>query len=269
MKIREIKTKSIITKSNLPDADLVINPYIGCEYACKYCYADFMRRFSGHGSEDWGSFIDVKINAPDTINPKKIKKDSLILVGSVTDPYQPLEKKYQLTKRCLEILLESQPRIEILTKSALILRDISLLQRFKNLRVGISIGILDERLSKQLEPRAALPRKRLNVLKKLHDSGISTYLFISPIFPEISDIKNLIKLSKEYVEEIYFENLNIRQNNKERILEFIDSNRPELRNLYESLLKNNFYWNRLEIDLKQQCKQEGIKCKFYFHHSKK
>ena len=158
MKIREIKTKSIITKSNLPDADLVINPYIGCEYACKYCYADFMRRFSGHGSEDWGSFIDVKINAPDTINPKKIKKDSLILVGSVTDPYQPLEKKYQLTKRCLEILLESQPRIEILTKSALILRDISLLQRFKNLRVGISIGILDERLSKQLEPRAALPR---------------------------------------------------------------------------------------------------------------
>lgn len=269
MEIKEKKVKSAITKSNLPDADFVLNPYIGCQHACTYCYADFMKRFTAHGGENWGSFVDVKINAPETINKKQIKKDSLILIGSVTDPYQPIELKYEITRKCLEKLLEFQPRLEILTKSPIILRDLNLLKKFKNLKVGISIGILDEQLSRKLEPYVSSPRKRLETLKKLHEEGIKTYLFISPIFPEITNYEELIDLSRGYVDEILFENLNIRANNRSKIFDFLRENRPELIPLYEKIQKDNSYWNNLETKISKYCRQFNIPYKIYFYHRKK
>jgi len=269
MKIREIKIKSIITKSKLPEADYVINPYIGCQHACIYCYADFMKRFTGHNRENWGEFVDVKINASETINLSRVPKDSLILFGSVTDPYQPLESKYQITMKCLEKLLDTQPRIEILTKSPLVLRDIELLKKFKNLRVGVSIGIFDEKLARELEPYVASPNQRIETLRKLDEAGIQTYLFISPIFPEISDISSLLGSTKEYVEEVMFENLNIRANNRERILSFIKKNKPELEDLYLGLSKNKRYWKNLESEIAQECNDKGIKYKIFFNHREK
>lgn len=269
MKIREIKTKSILTKSKLPGADYVINPYIGCQHACIYCYADFMKRFTGHNEEDWGTFIDVKINASETINLSRVPKDSLILFGSVTDPYQPIESKYHITRECLEKLLETQPRIEILTKSPLVLRDIELLKKFKNLRVGVSIGIFDEKLARELEPYVASPNQRIETLKKLDEAGIQTYLFVSPIFPEISDISFLLNSTKGHVGEVMFENLNIRANNRERILNFIKKNKPELEGLYLGLSKNKMYWKNLEKEIAQECKEKGIKYRMFFNHGEK
>ncbi len=269
MKINEVKTKSVITKSNLPEAEFVINPYIGCQHACQYCYADFMKRFTGHSNEDWGNFIDVKINAPETINPLKIPKDALILFGSVTDPYQSIELKYQITRKCLERLLEAQPNIEILTKSPLILRDLDLLKKFKNLRVGISIGVFDEKLARELEPFVASPNQRIETLRKLNEAGIQTYLFVSPIFPEISDISFLIELTRNYVGEIMFENLNIRANNKERILNFIKKNKPKLEELYIGLPKNKFYWDNLKKEIIKECESKRIKYKIFFNHLEK
>ncbi|MCK5149414.1 radical SAM protein [Candidatus Pacearchaeota archaeon] len=268
MKINEVKIKSIITKSNLPEADFVINPYVGCQHACQYCYADFMKRFTGHSNENWGEFVDVKINAPDTINPSKIQKDALILFGSVTDPYQPIEAKYEITRKCLEKLLEAQPNIELLTKSPLILRDIDLLKKFKNLKVGISIGIFDEKLAKELEPYVASPNQRIDTLKKLNEGGIQTYLFVSPIFPEISDIPSLLDSAGKYIHEVMFENLNIRANNQKKILNFIKRNKPELEELYLGLPKNKSYWNNLKKEIIVECKSKGIKYKMFFHHGK-
>lgn len=268
MKIKEVNVKSIITKSKLPEVDLVINPYIGCQHSCIYCYADFMKKFTGHKNEEWGTFIDVKINASETINQKKDYKDLLILIGSVTDPYQPIESKYEITKKCLEKLLGSQPNLEILTKSSLILRDIGLLKKFKNLRVGISLSVLDESLSKILEPYATSPKKRIETLRKLHEAGIETYLFISPIFPEISKISSLLDLTKDYVGEVMFENLNIRSNNKSRILKFIETNKPHLKDLYEGISRNKEYWDRVEKRIVQECKSKGIKYRMFFHHGK-
>ncbi len=269
MKIKEIKTKSILTKSKLPEADYVINPYTGCQHACIYCYADFMKRFTGHNEEDWGKFVDVKINAPETINLSRVPKDSLILFGSVTDPYQPIESKYQITRKCLEKLVDSQPRIEILTKSPLILRDIGLLKKFKNLRVGVSIGIFDEKLARELEPYVSSPNQRVETLRKLNEAGIQTYLFVSPIFPEISDISSLLDSTKEYVGEVMFENLNIRANNRERVLDFIKKNRPELEDLYLGLSKNKGYWNNLKSEIAQECEKKGIKYRMFFNHGEK
>jgi DNA repair photolyase len=269
MKINEVKTKSALTKSNLPEADFVINPYIGCQHSCIYCYAEFMKRFTGHSSEDWGTFVDVKINAPETIDLSKISSKDLILIGSVTDPYQAIEEKYNLTRKCLENLLDSQPNIEILTKSSLILRDIDLLKKFKNLRVGISIGVLDEEYSKKLEPFASSPKNRLNVLKTLYESGIKTYLFISPIFPQISEVFKLINQSREFVDEILFENLNIRANNRERIMAFIKQNKPSLEEFYRNLPKNKRYWDSLEKEIIGYCNERGIKYRTFFYHGTK
>ena len=191
MKIREIKAKSIITKTGL-DADFVINPYIGCAHACIYCYARFMKKFTGH-KESWGSFVDVKINAPDLIlgNTDKYKSKSIIM-GSVTDSYNPVERKYKITRKILEKLAPFQPNLEIITKSDLILRDIDLLKKFKNIGVAVSLSFLDEKIRKQLEPLASPAENRINILKQLHKAGIKTVVFISPIFPEITDWQKVI-----------------------------------------------------------------------------
>jgi DNA repair photolyase len=225
-----------------------------------------MRRFTGHNKEKWGEFVDVKINASETINLEKIKKDVLILFGSVTDPYHQIESKYQITKKCLEKLLKIQPNIEILTKSPLVLRDIDLLKKFKNLRVGISIGIFNEKLAKELEPCVASPNQRIETLKKLHEAGIKTYLFVSPIFPEISEISPLLDSAKKYVEKVLFENLNIRAHNREKILNFIEKNRPELKEFYLKLRENKSYWDNLQNKIIQECDTKGIKYKMFFHH---
>ncbi|MDK2907997.1 MAG: hypothetical protein PWQ87_455 [Candidatus Woesearchaeota archaeon] len=267
MKIKEKRVKSVITKSNLPATDLVLNPYVGCQHACIYCYADFMRRFSGHEEEEWGSFVDVKINAPETITSGTVKKDCLIAIGSVTDPYQPLEARYGITRGCLERLLKFQPRLEILTKSPLVLRDLDLLKQFKKLRVGISVGILDENLSRKLEPYAPSPKRRLEALKKLHEEGVKTYLFVSPMFPEISDFKELLKLSTDYIDEALFENLNIKANNRKRIFDFLRENKPELIPLYEQIeKKDNSYLYNLEQEISEYCEKAKIPYRIYFHH---
>lgn len=264
MKITPTTTKQALQKSKLPATDFVINPYTGCQHACIYCYADFMKRFTGHQGEKWGDFVDVKTNAAETIDPAKIKPGSTILIGSVTDPYQPIEAKYQITRQCLEKLLPVKARIEILTKSALVLRDIDLLKRFRDLRVGISLGVLDEGLARKLEPCAASPKKRLEALRQLHEAGIPTYIFISPIFPEITDFKEILKRAKPHVDEALFENLNIRPNNRARILDFIKQNKPDLLPLYQNPLQD--YWSKLEREIRAFCKSQNINCSIFFHH---
>lgn len=265
MKINLIETKSIITKSSLPDADFVINPYVGCQHACIYCYADFMKRFTGHNGEDWGEFIDVKINSAQTIKRPNFKEKT-ILLGSVTDPYQPAESKYKITQQILQKLLPFQPNLEILTKSALVYRDVEILEQFENLKVGISLNTLNPEISKKLEPYATTPKGRINTLQRLHSNGIKTYLFISPIFPEITDYKKIISETRNFVDEVLFENLNIRANNKSKILSFISNYKPDLIPLYQNLQNDSNYWNELEQEISDYCVKNKIKFKTYFRH---
>lgn len=268
MKVNEIQVKSIITKSNLPGVDFVINPYIGCQHACIYCYADFMKRFTGHVNEDWGEFVDVKINSVETIVNSKLEGKT-VLMSSVTDPYQSIEARYKITQQILEKLLPFQPSLEILTKSSLVYRDVEILKKFKNLKVGVSLNTLDSKVSKLLEPCATLPQGRIETLKKLHLEGIKTYLFMSPIFPEITNFKEIIEETKDYVDEFLFENLNIRANNNKRIFKFIKMYNSELIPLYQEIQKDLKYWNKLEGDIIDYCTENKIKFKIYFYHGMK
>lgn len=125
MIVREVYARSILSKSKV--FDYVINPYIGCQHGCTYCYARFMRRFTGH-KEPWGEFVDVKINAPNLLQQEINKKPhGRVWISGVCDPYQPLEVRYELARKCIEILIRYNWPITIQTKSALVLRDSKLL----------------------------------------------------------------------------------------------------------------------------------------------
>lgn len=267
MIIKEIVVKGIVTRSNLPETDYVVNPYIGCQHGCIYCYAEFMKRFTDH-HEKWGSFVDVKANALDVLGKLEKYRGKSILFSSVTDPYHPIEAKYKLTRRLLKALVPAQPKIEILTKSRLVTRDIDVLKRFDDAIVGVSLGILDENISRELEPHAAAPKLRIESLKKCKAAGLRTYAFLSPIFPYLTEIKDIIDACEKHVDFLMFENLNVRPHNQARIFEFIRRTRPELLEMYrEMYLKDGHsYWDKLEKKIIALCKEQGKEAHIYFHH---
>lgn len=267
MRVKEINVKGIITKSSLPDTDYVINPYIGCQHGCIYCYSEFMKRFTGH-HEDWGEFVDVKINAPELIKTYGQYKGKRILFSSVTDPYQPLEAKYKLTRKILEKLIEEQPKIEILTKSKLVVRDIDILKQFEDVTVGISISTLNERYSRELEPMASSPKLRLEALKKCKEAGIRTYVFISPIFPYITEVDEIINLADPYADFFMFENLNLRITNRKKVYNFIKKYKPEVLSKYKKIYekRDNSYWDELKEKIKKICESYKKEARIYFHH---
>lgn len=264
MKIKEIQVNDYLTKSNLPASDYVINPYVGCPHGCKYCYASFMKRFTGH-QEEWGTFIDIK-RCDKKINLNRIKNKTVFL-SSVTDCYNEMEEKYELTKQILEQLINSECFLSISTKSSLILRDIELLKQIKNVTVSMSINTLDENFKNDMDNASSI-EKRLSTLRELHNNGIYTILFMSPIFPYITEWKEIIEKSKDYIDEYWFENLNLRGQYKSYIMKYIKENHKEYYNDYVTIyLKNNKeYWNKLANEINNYCEDNNINYINYFYH---
>ena len=264
MIIKNIEVNDYLTKSNLPASDYVINPYVGCTHGCKYCYASFMKRFTGH-NEEWGEFIDIK-HCDKKINLKKISKKNVFL-SSVTDCYNELEEKNLITRNILEQLVNSDCYLSISTKSKLILRDIDILKKIKNLTVSMSINTLDEKFRDDMDNASSI-KDRLETLKKLHENSIYTVLFMSPIFPYITEWKEIIELSKEFIDEYWFENLNLRGNYKTYILNYIKGNYSNIYPKYLEIYNNkdNSYWESLAKEINKYCDENNIKYINYFYH---
>ena len=262
---KEIDTKDLITKSNLPASDYVINPYVGCPHACKYCYARFMKRFTGH-TEEWGDFIDIKRCAK-PINVKKLYHKSVFL-SSVTDCYNPFEAKYQITRDVLKQLTQADCQITISTKSDLILRDIDVLKELKNLIVAVSVNTLDNGFQSDMDHAGSITR-RIAALQELRKQGIYTVLFLSPIFPDITDFKEILEATSGFVCEYCYENLNLRGNYKQEILQYIAEKYPQYLNDYKEIYnnKNMEYWKQLSADIDSYCSQKEIRYTNYFYHS--
>ncbi len=269
MKIKEIHASSIITKSNLPDADYVINPYIGCIHSCLYCYARFMKSFTGH-KEEWGRFVDVKINAPDLIPTKTTKyKGKSIFLASVTDAYLPLERKYLLTRKILEKLIPLQPNLGVQTKSDLVIRDIDLLKQFRNCEGGFTITTLNDNLRKEIEPLTSSVQNRIKALEELKKTGIKSYVFIGPILPFLTDWKKIILKTKHCACFYMLENLNVRGSIWDSVQKWLKEKHPELLEKYKDIyFSKSDYWNKVEKEIKQFCKEQKIDHRIYFHHGK-
>ena len=247
MTVKEIKPKTILSVSKI--YDYVINPYVGCQHGCSYCYARFMKRFSGH-LEPWGLFADVKINAPELLRKEITKKKrGRVWMSGVCDPYQPLEVKYELTRRCLEILAANEWPVTIQTRSPLVLRDLDILKGARDLEAGLSITTADDKIRRLFEPYATSVEDRLDTLEELHQNGIRTYAMIAPVLPGAEALAEVLagkvdhiiidRMNYHYADWIY------RKNKMENVL-------------------SDEYFRKVSDSITDVCKKSGITCEVVF-----
>ena len=189
-------TRKIITRNESPDIsfDRSINPYRGCEHGCIYCFARPTHAYLGMSPGiDFESKLFVKPDAPELLERELAApgySPRTIAIGTNTDPYQPIEKTYQVMRRILEVLERVGHPVGIVTKSALILRDVDILARMakRNLaKVALSVTTLDPKLARIMEPRAATPQRRLDALRQLSEAGVPTSVMVAPVIPAIND----------------------------------------------------------------------------------
>ncbi len=247
IKINQIPVRSVMTKSSAPLGGYAVNPYVGCPHACRYCYASFMKRFTGH-TEAWGSFLDVK-NWPPITNPRRYAGQKVI-IGTVTDGYNPLEERYGKTRRILEELKDSGAEILICTKSDLVLRDLELLRELNQstrLTVSWSVNTLDEAFKEDMDAASGIAA-RLEAMKQVYEAGIRTVCFISPVFPGITDIEAIFHRVKDQCDLIWLENLNLRGGFKKTVMDYIGEKYPALVPLYDEIYnkRNRSYFELLE-----------------------
>ncbi len=197
MIVREITAKTILSRSRV--YEYALNAYVGCAHRCAYCYAKFMKRFSGH-REPWGEFVDVKINAPELLAREVRKKQKgRVWISGVCDAYQHIEKKYGLTRRCLEILVDKNWPVAIQTKSPLVLRDIDILKRSADAEVGFTITTADEKIRRIFEPGAPPIAKRIEALGVLHQEGVRTFVMIAPLLPHAEGLVALLAGKADHI----------------------------------------------------------------------
>lgn len=244
MNVKEIQSKAILSKSKV--YDYVLNPYVGCQHACSYCYARFMKRFSGH-KEPWGQFVDVKINAADLLRVEiNKKKRAKVWISGVCDPYQPLERKYELTRKCLEILAQHDWPVVIQTRSQLVLRDLDIFKAARFFEVGLSITTADDHMRKLFEPNATPIVERLRALDELHRAGIKTYAMIAPLLPGAEDLPGCLEGKVDYI-------LVDRMNYNYAIWVY------KKYGLEDKL--SDEYFDRAGHELASACKELGIECR--------
>jgi DNA repair photolyase len=189
-------TRRIITRNDSPDIsfDRSINPYRGCEHGCIYCFARPTHAYLGLSPGlDFESKLFVKPNAAELLERELSALNyspRTIAIGTNTDPYQPIEKQYQVMRRILEVLDRFGHPVGIVTKSALVTRDIDILARMakRNLaKVALSVTTIDPKLARIMEPRAATPARRLDALRQLSEAGVPTSVMVAPVIPAIND----------------------------------------------------------------------------------
>ncbi|MFX1319563.1 MAG: radical SAM protein [Promethearchaeota archaeon] len=272
LRINEVAAKSILNPSRISGVTYAINPYIGCQHACAYCYARFMSRYSGHLGEEWGSFVDIKINAPRVLQQqlrrrRKTTKEP-VLFSSVTDSYQPLERRYEITRACIELLLRNEFPITILTKSDLVLRDADLLGQSVKNEVGMTIITLDNKVRQVFESGAVASHRRLIALKELSERGIRTYGFVGPIIPELSTIyleeliRNLADCGVAYA---LFDRLNVKYGNRPVIEQALHTHfGNNAKSILDALRPGSKYYDQVRTQIMEFCIDYGLEADIIF-----
>ena len=256
MAVREISCKSLLNLTRLPGARYVINPYTGCQNSCAYCYANFMSKYSGH-KEPWGDWVDVKVNATEVLEKelKKAKRDS-VLMSSVCDPYQPIERQYRLTRKILEKLLEKDFPVSVLTKSMLVLRDLDLIRRFSDRSAGVTVTGLEERDRMVLEPFASSHTDRIMTLRVLKEAGIDTYAFVGPILPGLTDLEKVFSDIAGKVKYAMVDKLNMKASVTPMLNRIAGRDYPQL--------FNGTDWNSIRERVKETASRHGVKVNIIF-----
>jgi len=269
MIVKEINSKSCLSKSQL--SSYVINPYVGCEHGCKYCYAVFMKKFQNI-SEAWGEFVYPRINCPDLLRLElKKKKPGDIWLSSVTDPYQSLEARYRLTRRILETIVRSPYRpkftFSLLTKSALFARDLDLLKELA-VEIGCSVNTLNEHAARIIEPHASPPHERIAALKKAKELGLTTYAFLSPVLPEITDLNDLFR-ELSFCNYVAVELLNTKEYILNRLIPVLKEHFPDSAQSIYSLMRNpDSYFRTIKSQVAELSRKYNLEVRYLIRHDR-
>lgn len=260
MKTQEVLCKTALSRSTLPGLDYSLNPYRGCMHNCAYCYAPNVLRIP---REDWGKRIEVKKNIPLVLAKEvKTKKPGVVGISTVTDPYQPLEQRYQLTRFCLEQLLRYDFPAHIQTKSALVTRDIDLLSRFSDVQVMFSIGTFHDAERRLLEPWASPIQDRLAALKKCSEAGLRTAVFFGPVYPTITrgDVPKILDTIKNLgAQELWIDMLRLRPGIWENVEKTLQQNPEILHMFFRHLFEEKSYYKEFREELQKKAKERNLK----------
>ena len=249
MKISTCSCRHILEPCGLKNFDYQVDPYIGCEHYCRYCYA------LNQAETDWTAEIliheDITCQLSgelDTITPQKI------YMGYYSDPYQPSENEYRQTRKVLELLLEKGFSASILTKSDLVLRDMDILKEMNSAAVSVSVAFNDDRVRQQFEANTIDTEPRINALKKLHEAGINTAALICPVIPYITDVRPLIDMLTPFTERIWIYGLSFQERTNQswrNTQGILNEHYPSLKEQIEMVIfsKEHSYWTQLRQDL--------------------
>lgn len=254
MSIPSVPAKRFMTPTKL--GEFACNPYRGCTHACAYCY---VKTLPGYLSEPrkWGTYVEHRAFDDYAIPGGTGSKQ--LLFSSATDAYQPAEAVVRETRKVLEAIVDSELRVSILTKSALVLRDLDLFVWMKHVEIGMSIAVEDADAA-WLEPGASLPSKRLETLKALKAAGIRTYAFVSPIIPGITDAASWIARLKDAVDFLMFDRLNVSDPRNHREIRLaIEQHRPERLAAFDRAMeRTSVFYRELRNQIVELCAEAGI-----------
>ena len=194
MRWEEIEAKSVLNRVRGMPFAWSINPYRGCYHGCVFCYARNTHAYlERDGVADWGTLLSVKVNAPEVLRRELARRSwsgEHVAIGTATDPYQPLEGRYRITRRILRELARARTPAHITTRSPLVIRDVDVLQelaRAAGVTVCVSLPTLDAELAKRIEPTVAPPAQRLRTIRTLVGAGIRVGVAVAPVLPELTD----------------------------------------------------------------------------------
>ncbi|MGQ9478929.1 MAG: radical SAM protein [Thermoproteota archaeon] len=267
MIIKEVRCKSLLNKSAI--SDYCINPYVGCQHGCRYCYAAGITSRLRRRVEEWGCFLDIKVNAVEVLEKEvKSRRVGRVYLSSLTDPYQPAEEKYGLTRRIIEVLTENHFPVVIQTKSSLVTRDLDVLEKNDSNEVGVTITTMDEEVRRAFEPNSSNPEERLEAIELAKEKGLKTYIFFGPILPLLSDrdIENLVKRVKNSgADYMYVDRLNLRPMVWSMVSNTVSEKYPEL---YESwrriLFSKSSYYDDVKKRVLKAAKEIGLEIVFCY-----
>jgi len=261
MNIEEVTCKTALSASKLPGLDYSLNPYVGCMHQCRYCYAPSILRMP---IQSWKNTVKIKRNIP-TILAKELKskKKGVVGISTVTDPYQPIEKKAQLTRYCLQVLLKKDTPISIQTKSDLILKDAELITQFSNAEVMVSIGTLHDEQRKLLEPGSSSIQQRIKVLNHFAQSSVKTSVFFGPIYPTMTlkDIESFATICKKSgIDEVMIDRFHIKPGIINNIQDAL-KNKQKIAPLFsQKELSNQSYYQKIREKIRDELKHSSIIC---------
>ena len=252
VEVIEAPAKSVLNRVAGMPFPWSVNPYRGCYHQCVFCYARRTHTFlDDDGVNRWGSRIYVKTNAAAVLRTELAKRSwrhENVAIGTVTDPYQPLEGRYRLTRGILEALRDYDTPASLITRSPLVIRDIDvlkLLARAAGASVSVSIATLDERIARQIEPTVAPPKKRLQAVAKLALAGIKVHVALAPILPHITDseenVEAVVRAAREAgAHAVWHNTLHLHEVTREAFFGYLRANRPELIAHYASYYRGKY-----------------------------